>query len=148
MRAERLYQDIACSGQINDCLVEAANFGRDADSIANLVGAIWGALCSARAVRCDWVKQAEQPTASFSRKWRAIRRLISTRWLYASSRRCATSSAQLENGSRRWKRWDWASNSGTGQGKDHSQLPGNLRHTLIGNKTDQLAQGTVDRLRI
>ena len=26
-----------CRGQVNDCLVEAANFGRDADSIANFM---------------------------------------------------------------------------------------------------------------
>jgi len=54
-----------CRGQVNDCLVEAANFGRDADSIANLIGAIAGALQGAGAVRADWVAQVETANRAF-----------------------------------------------------------------------------------
>jgi ADP-ribosylglycohydrolase len=54
-----------CRGQVNDCLVEAANFGRDTDSIANLIGAIAGALCGASAVRADWIAQVERANRAF-----------------------------------------------------------------------------------
>jgi ADP-ribosylglycohydrolase len=54
-----------CRGQVNDCLVEAANFGRDADTIAHLLGAIAGALCGASAVRADWVAQVEAANRPF-----------------------------------------------------------------------------------
>jgi ADP-ribosylglycohydrolase len=54
-----------CQGQVNHCLVEAANFGRDADSIANLVGSIAGAWQGASAVRADWVAQVEAANRPF-----------------------------------------------------------------------------------
>ena len=54
-----------CRGQVNHCLVEAANFGRDADSIANLVGSIAGAWQGASAVRADWITCVEAANRPF-----------------------------------------------------------------------------------
>jgi ADP-ribosylglycohydrolase len=54
-----------CRGEVNRCLVEAANFGRDADSIANVVGAIAGALQGASAVRADWIETVEAANRPF-----------------------------------------------------------------------------------
>jgi hypothetical protein len=54
-----------CQGKVNHCLVEAANFGRDADSIANLVGSIAGAWQGASVVRADWIAQVETANRPF-----------------------------------------------------------------------------------
>ena len=54
-----------CAGDVNRCLVEAANFGRDADTIANMVGSIAGALQGASAVRADWIEQVERANRPF-----------------------------------------------------------------------------------
>jgi hypothetical protein len=54
-----------CQGDVNRCLIEAANFGRDADSIANLVGSIAGALQGASAVRADWIERVETANRPF-----------------------------------------------------------------------------------
>jgi hypothetical protein len=52
-----------CDGDVNRCLVEGASFGRDCDTIANLVGCIAGAMAGASAVRPEWVEQVETANA-------------------------------------------------------------------------------------
>ena len=46
-------------GDPNRAIVMGANFGRDADTIATMVGGLAGALRGAEAVRPDWVQKAE-----------------------------------------------------------------------------------------
>jgi ADP-ribosylglycohydrolase len=46
-------------GDPNRAIVMGANFGRDADTIATMVGGLAGALRGAEAVRSDWVQKAE-----------------------------------------------------------------------------------------
>lgn len=49
-----------CRGDVNRCLVEGASFGRDADAIASLAGAIAGAMEGASAIRPEWIETAER----------------------------------------------------------------------------------------
>jgi ADP-ribosylglycohydrolase len=75
-----------CSGDVEQSLVEAANFGRDCDTIASIVGSIAGALAGVAAIRGDWVETCEQanldlfeflendPSANFySMAWRLVK---------------------------------------------------------------------------
>ena len=54
-----------CEGEPNRCIVEGANFGRDADTIASIVGALAGALRGADAIREDWIEQCERANEEF-----------------------------------------------------------------------------------
>jgi ADP-ribosylglycohydrolase len=54
-----------CAGDVNQCLVEGASFGRDVDSIANLCGLIAGALEGASAIRQDWIDTVEKANEPF-----------------------------------------------------------------------------------
>lgn len=47
------------------CLVEGAGLGRDADTIATILGGIVGALHGAGALRPDWIDQCEAANRSF-----------------------------------------------------------------------------------
>jgi ADP-ribosylglycohydrolase len=46
--------------ELNRSLIEAANFGRDCDTIATIVGCLGGALTGAAAIRQDWIETCEQ----------------------------------------------------------------------------------------
>jgi hypothetical protein len=54
-----------CGHDPNHALVEAASFGRDADTIASVLGGIVGALHGASALRPDWIQECEQANAAF-----------------------------------------------------------------------------------
>jgi hypothetical protein len=45
-------------GDLQTCVTYAANLGRDADTIATMVGAIAGALNGMKGIREDWVSKA------------------------------------------------------------------------------------------
>lgn len=49
----------------NSCLVEGASFGRDADTIASILGGIAGALHGATALRPEWIGRCEAVNSSF-----------------------------------------------------------------------------------
>jgi ADP-ribosylglycohydrolase len=49
-----------CEGDVNSSLIEAANFGRDCDTIATIVGCLGGALSGASAIRQDWLETCEK----------------------------------------------------------------------------------------
>jgi ADP-ribosylglycohydrolase len=46
------------SGDVERCVIYAANLGRDADTIASMCGAIAGAWCGLKGIRADWVEKA------------------------------------------------------------------------------------------
>jgi hypothetical protein len=48
-----------CS-DVNDAIVEGASFGRDCDTIGNVVGSIGGALHGAGAIRDNWIRECER----------------------------------------------------------------------------------------
>lgn len=52
-----------CDGDVNRCIVEGANFGRDCDTIASVAGSLAGTLQGASAVRQDWIDQCESANA-------------------------------------------------------------------------------------
>jgi ADP-ribosylglycohydrolase len=54
-----------CEGDANRCLIEGASFGRDADTIATVLGGIAGALSGASAIRPDWIEDCERANAAF-----------------------------------------------------------------------------------
>jgi ADP-ribosylglycohydrolase len=54
-----------CEGDANRCIVEGASFGRDADTIASVVGGLGGALGGAGAIREDWIEQCESANEEF-----------------------------------------------------------------------------------
>lgn len=54
-----------CNGDVNRCLVEGANFGRDADAIASLSATLAGAMQGANAIRADWVEAVERANEPF-----------------------------------------------------------------------------------
>jgi ADP-ribosylglycohydrolase len=54
-----------CEGDANRCIVEGASFGRDADTIASVVGGLAGALRGAGAIREDWIEQCERANEEF-----------------------------------------------------------------------------------
>jgi ADP-ribosylglycohydrolase len=47
---------VVCGGDFRKCVIEAANFGRDCDTIAGIVGSISGALHGVDAIAADWVE--------------------------------------------------------------------------------------------
>jgi ADP-ribosylglycohydrolase len=56
---------VACDGDPRACLVEGASFGRDADTIASVLGCLAGTLAGAAALPADWVADCEQANAGF-----------------------------------------------------------------------------------
>jgi ADP-ribosylglycohydrolase len=54
-----------CEGEPNRCIVEGSSFGRDADTIASVVGGLAGALHGAGAIREDWIEQCERANEEF-----------------------------------------------------------------------------------
>jgi ADP-ribosylglycohydrolase len=54
-----------CEGDAHRCIVEGASFGRDADTIASVVGGLAGALGGADAIREDWIEQCERANEEF-----------------------------------------------------------------------------------
>jgi ADP-ribosylglycohydrolase len=54
-----------CEGEPNRCIVEGASFGRDADTIASVVGGLSGTLRGADAIREDWIEQCEEANEEF-----------------------------------------------------------------------------------
>jgi ADP-ribosylglycohydrolase len=55
-------------GDLERCVCYAANLGRDADTIATMVGAIAGALGGIEGIRQDWVTKAHQVSAADQRE--------------------------------------------------------------------------------
>ncbi len=49
-------------GNVEQCVTYSANFGRDADTIASMCGAIAGAFRGVRAIKGDWVTKAQRVT--------------------------------------------------------------------------------------
>jgi len=54
-----------CGGDVNEAIVEGANFGRDCDTIGSLAGSIAGCLQGASAIRPEWVQECEAANRSF-----------------------------------------------------------------------------------
>ena len=50
-------------GDVNACMVEGANFGRDCDTIGSIAGNIAGVLQGASAIRPDWIEECERANA-------------------------------------------------------------------------------------
>ena len=51
-------------GDVERCVTYGANFGRDADTIASMCGALAGALHGVDGIREDWVEKAQRLTAT------------------------------------------------------------------------------------
>jgi ADP-ribosylglycohydrolase len=56
---------LLCGGKPTESLIEGASFGRDADTIATIVGGVTGALHGATSVRPDWIAQCEEANHAF-----------------------------------------------------------------------------------
>ena len=54
-----------CQGDVNQCLIEGASFGRDSDTMARAVGSITGAMRRTSAIRRDWIEACEKANADF-----------------------------------------------------------------------------------
>jgi ADP-ribosylglycohydrolase len=54
-----------CKGDVNECVIEGASFGRDCDTIAAVVGGLAGALQGAGAIRPAWIEQSEHANRPF-----------------------------------------------------------------------------------
>jgi ADP-ribosylglycohydrolase len=54
-----------CEGDAERCLVEGASFGRDADTIATVLGCLAGALSGASAIRPDWLEASQRANRDF-----------------------------------------------------------------------------------
>ena len=67
-RARRCRSPWPCSswpaGDVERCVTYGANFGRDADTIASMCGALAGALQGVDGIREDWVEKAQRLTAT------------------------------------------------------------------------------------
>ncbi len=48
-----------CEGDVNQCIIEGASFGRDCDTISRVAGSVAGALQGARAICQDWIETCE-----------------------------------------------------------------------------------------
>lgn len=56
---------LLCDGEADRAIIEGASFGRDADTIATVLGCLVGALRGARAIRPDWVAASELANEAF-----------------------------------------------------------------------------------
>ena len=54
-----------CGADVDRCLVEGASVGRDADTIASVLGCLAGALHGAHAIRPDWIEAVERANQDF-----------------------------------------------------------------------------------
>jgi len=54
-----------CKGDVEQCMIEGASFGRDCDTIASLVGNLAGALQGAGAIRPDWIEFVTRANEDF-----------------------------------------------------------------------------------
>jgi ADP-ribosylglycohydrolase len=54
-----------CGGDVNRCIVEGVNFGRDNDTIASVAANISGALQGASMIRREWIDTVEKANAPF-----------------------------------------------------------------------------------
>ena len=57
-----------CDGRPADCISAGSSFGRDADTIATVLGGLSGALHGASAIPPDWVDQSEAANIDFFRE--------------------------------------------------------------------------------
>lgn len=55
----------ACEGDVNRCIVEGVNYGRDSDAVATVAGSLAGALRGADAIREDWTETCEEQNRDF-----------------------------------------------------------------------------------
>lgn len=56
---------LLCDGDADRAIVEGASIGRDADTIASVLGCLVGALRGAHAIRADWIADSEEANSSF-----------------------------------------------------------------------------------
>jgi hypothetical protein len=56
---------LLCDGEPERCIVEGASFGRDADTIASVLGGLAGALRGASRIRPEWISTCEQANREF-----------------------------------------------------------------------------------
>ncbi len=49
-----------CQGDVNECIIEGASFGRDCDTISRAVGCVAGAMKGASAIRGNWIETVEK----------------------------------------------------------------------------------------
>ena len=54
-----------CDGDVNRCIIEGANFGRDNDTIASVAANIAGAMKGASEIRPNWIATVESANADF-----------------------------------------------------------------------------------
>lgn len=54
-----------CDGDVNECIVEAASFGRDCDTIASILGGLAGALRGASSIKAEWIETCEAANRDF-----------------------------------------------------------------------------------
>ncbi|QXQ06152.1 ADP-ribosylglycohydrolase family protein [Sphingosinicellaceae bacterium] len=54
-----------CGGQPEACISAGSSFGRDADTIATVLGGLSGALCGAAAIPADWIAASEAANTDF-----------------------------------------------------------------------------------
>jgi ADP-ribosylglycohydrolase len=57
-----------CEGRPKACISAGASFGRDADTIATVLGGLSGALCGASQIPQDWIEQSEAANVEFFRE--------------------------------------------------------------------------------
>lgn len=57
-----------CEGRPDACISAGASFGRDADTIATVLGGLSGALFGAAAIPSDWIEQSEAANVDFFRE--------------------------------------------------------------------------------
>ncbi len=57
-----------CGGQPRACISAGSSFGRDADTIATVLGGLSGALCGASAVPPEWIAASEVANVDFFRE--------------------------------------------------------------------------------
>ena len=57
-----------CGGKPRECISAGASFGRDADTIATVLGGLSGALFGASAVPSEWIAASEQANVDFFRE--------------------------------------------------------------------------------
>jgi ADP-ribosylglycohydrolase len=56
---------LLCDGDVERCIVEGASFGRDADTIASVLGGLAGALQGAQAIPDRWITSCERANEGF-----------------------------------------------------------------------------------
>jgi len=54
-----------CQGDVNQCIIEGANFGRDCDTIGSIVGSIAGAMHGASQIRPHWLEAVEKANEDY-----------------------------------------------------------------------------------